>query len=46
MTTSPHVINRPASPGQHAFRYLATDGVWFDDETADAVGPHGGELRL
>ncbi|MET0414475.1 MAG: isoamylase early set domain-containing protein [Actinoplanes sp.] len=33
-------------PGRHAFRYLATDGIWFDDDSADAVGPHGGELRL
>jgi hypothetical protein len=26
-------------PGQYAFRYLGTDGHWFDDE-------HGPELRL
>jgi 1,4-alpha-glucan branching enzyme len=33
-------------PGHYSFRYLATDGVWLDDEHADAVGPHGSELRL
>ena len=32
--------------GRYQFRYLAADGVWFDDETADAVGPQGGELRV
>jgi 1,4-alpha-glucan branching enzyme len=34
------------APGTYAFRYLATDGVWLDDDSADAVGPHGCELRL
>jgi Glycogen recognition site of AMP-activated protein kinase len=24
-------------PGEHRFRYLATGGVWFDDEQADVV---------
>ncbi|MCO8270868.1 isoamylase early set domain-containing protein [Actinoplanes sp. TRM 88003] len=33
-------------PGDYRFRYLGTDGVWFDDESADRVGPHGGELRV
>lgn len=33
-------------PGDYSFRYLATDGVWLDDESADGVGPHGSELRL
>ncbi|MET0424488.1 MAG: isoamylase early set domain-containing protein [Actinoplanes sp.] len=33
-------------PGHHAFRYLASDGVWLDDEHADGVGPQGSELRL
>jgi 1,4-alpha-glucan branching enzyme len=33
-------------PGRHAFRYLASDGVWLDDEHADGVGPQGSELRL
>jgi 1,4-alpha-glucan branching enzyme len=27
--------------GQHRFRYLATGGVWLDDEAADAVDGHG-----
>jgi hypothetical protein len=31
-------------PGEHRFRYLASDGVWLDDETADKVDPEG--LRL
>ena len=34
------------APGDHRFRYLATDGVWFDDENADCVGPDGGEIRV
>jgi hypothetical protein len=25
------------APGEHRFRYLATDGVWFDDQGADKV---------
>ncbi|GAB2623150.1 isoamylase [Paractinoplanes abujensis] len=33
-------------PGNYQFRYLATDGHWFDDESADSVGPHGGEIRV
>ena len=24
-------------PGQHRFRYLATGGVWFDDDAAQGV---------
>ena len=24
-------------PGEHRFRYLASNGVWFDDETADKI---------
>ncbi|MEO3807672.1 glycoside hydrolase family 13 [Sphaerisporangium sp. B11E5] len=30
-------------PGVHRFRYLATGGMWFDDDTADAID-HGGSL--
>ncbi len=33
-------------PGEHRFRYLATGGVWFDDDTADRVDPQGSLLRL
>ena len=33
-------------PGRYLFRYLASDGVWLDDEHADAVGPHGSHLHL
>ena len=33
-------------PGHYRFRYLASDGIWMDDDHADAVGPHGSELRL
>jgi hypothetical protein len=29
------------SPGVHRFRYLATGGLWFDDETADRTDEHG-----
>ncbi|MEV6298851.1 isoamylase early set domain-containing protein [Actinoplanes sp. NPDC051861] len=39
-------VSVPLEPGHYAFRYLATDGVWFDDDEADAVGPRGSELRL
>ncbi|MFI7701231.1 isoamylase early set domain-containing protein [Nonomuraea sp. NPDC049480] len=33
-------------PGIHRFRYLATGGVWFDDESADHVDQDGGLLHL
>ena len=33
-------------PGHYRFRYLASDGIWLDDEHADAVGPQGSELLL
>ncbi|HEY0003131.1 MAG TPA: isoamylase early set domain-containing protein [Actinoplanes sp.] len=33
-------------PGHYSFRYLADDGVWLDDDSADSVGPQGSELRL
>jgi 1,4-alpha-glucan branching enzyme len=33
-------------PGEYHFRYLASDGVWLDDEHADAVGPQGSRLLL
>jgi hypothetical protein len=33
-------------PGLHSFRYLGADGLWLDDDHADAVGPQGSELRL
>lgn len=39
-------VSVPLEPGSYAFRYLATDGVWFDDEHADAVGPRGSEIHL
>lgn len=32
--------------GAHRFRYLATGGVWFDDETADLVDEQGSVLHL
>jgi 1,4-alpha-glucan branching enzyme len=28
-------------PGVHRFRYLATGGVWFDDDAADRTDEHG-----
>lgn len=34
------------APGQYRFRYLATGGVWFDDEDADHVDHQGGQLHL
>ncbi|MBI1759524.1 MAG: isoamylase early set domain-containing protein [Actinobacteria bacterium] len=33
-------------PGKHRFRYLATGGVWFDDETADLVDDAGSHIFL
>jgi hypothetical protein len=33
-------------PGRYRFRYLATDGFWFDDEHADHLDPDGGHLYL
>ncbi|HET6531646.1 MAG TPA: isoamylase early set domain-containing protein [Actinoplanes sp.] len=39
-------ISVQLEPGTYSFRYLGTGGVWLDDEHADAVGPHGSELRL
>jgi 1,4-alpha-glucan branching enzyme len=39
-------ISLPLAPGNYRFRYLATDGVWLDDDHADAVGPSGSEIRL
>lgn len=39
-------VSVPLAPGHYAFRYLASDGVWLDDEQADEVGPHGSELRV
>ncbi|MBO4210419.1 isoamylase early set domain-containing protein [Micromonospora echinofusca] len=33
-------------PGEYRFRYLATGGVWLDDECADQVDQQGGRLLL
>jgi 1,4-alpha-glucan branching enzyme len=33
-------------PGEHRFRYLATGGVWFDDDGADEVDGYGSVIRL
>ena len=33
-------------PGEHRFRYLAADGVWLDDETADRVTTDGSWVRV
>ncbi|MGW3805378.1 isoamylase early set domain-containing protein [Micromonospora sp. NPDC005113] len=33
-------------PGEYRFRYLASGGVWLDDESADQVDERGGLLRL
>jgi 1,4-alpha-glucan branching enzyme len=39
-------VSVPLPPGEYSFRYLAENGVWLDDEGADAVGPEGSELRI
>ncbi|MFC4555802.1 isoamylase early set domain-containing protein [Georgenia faecalis] len=43
-TVSTSVLVEPGQPVQ--FRYLATGGVWFDDESADAVTREGSLVRL
>jgi len=39
-------VSVPLAPGHYSFRYLADNGIWLDDECADAVGPQGCELRV
>ncbi|MEV4760332.1 isoamylase early set domain-containing protein [Micromonospora sp. NPDC049559] len=34
------------APGEYRFRYLATGGVWLDDEGADQVDQYGGRLLI
>jgi hypothetical protein len=33
-------------PGIHRFRYLATGGVWFDDDGADHTDDHGCVIKV
>jgi hypothetical protein len=33
-------------PGEHRFRYLASDGVWFDDQNADRIDENASVIRL
>jgi hypothetical protein len=33
-------------PGRYSFRYLASDGIWLDDEDGDGIRPQGTELRV
>ena len=33
-------------PGEYRFRYLATGGVWLDDDSADAIDEQGSRLLL
>jgi 1,4-alpha-glucan branching enzyme len=33
-------------PGEYRFRYLATDGVWFDDHSADEIEDQAGIIRI
>lgn len=37
-------ISVQLDPGRYQFRYLASGGVWLDDDQADGVGPHGSDL--
>jgi hypothetical protein len=37
-------VSVPLAPGEYTFRYLASGGVWLDDEHADAVDSTGGRL--
>ncbi|MFG2055142.1 isoamylase early set domain-containing protein [Micromonospora sp. NPDC048930] len=34
------------APGEYRFRYLASGGVWLDDDSADAVDEQGSRLLL
>jgi hypothetical protein len=34
------------SPGEHRFRYLASDGVWLDEKSADQVDTSGSWVRV
>lgn len=34
------------APGTHAFRYLATIGVWFVDPTADQITDNGSVIEV
>ena len=33
-------------PGEHCFRYLGSDGQWFDDQAADTVDNRGGVISV
>lgn len=33
-------------PGEYRFRYLASGGVWLDDDSADAIDEQGSRLVL
>jgi hypothetical protein len=33
-------------PGEYRFRYLATGGIWLDDQDADAVEDEASVIRL
>ena len=33
-------------PGEYRFRYLATGGVWFDDQAADGIDRDAGVIHL
>ncbi|MBT8226591.1 MAG: glycoside hydrolase family 13 [Dactylosporangium sp.] len=33
-------------PGDHRFRYLGSDGLWFDDQAADLVDDQGGVITV
>ena len=34
------------TPGEHRFRYLASNGHWFDDQNADSVDDQGSIITL
>ena len=44
--TGERTVTLRLDPGSYRFRYLASDGVWLDDEHADAVDQHGSLLQL
>ncbi|ACY95884.1 MULTISPECIES: isoamylase early set domain-containing protein [Thermomonospora] len=34
------------APGTYRFRYLGTGGLWFDDDTADAIDSQGSVITI
>lgn len=44
--TGERTVTVQLAPGRYHFRYLASDGVWLDDDHADHVDQLGSRLDL